>query len=503
MTMLHFLRKVNNDSVRLFLMLIIFKGSCMVCAKNVLTLNDAINDIVYVTLEAKSYYAEYDNDVIEYSNFRKSFLPSINVSITPISYNHSLKHLLNPADGTYYNVDDFASNSFGNFVVSQRIPFTGGSLKASSSFSFIRDYKSKTNGYISTPIALEYSQPLNGGRASMKYEKEMAKSKLKIAEKVFFQNMAHLQTRVLSLYIEACNNKLIMQQNEYTDSINDSILSIGINKYKHGYITSIELEKIKLQKENGVQRLILSKNDLKFSLEKLNSTLQTNAEDVLIPDFDMLPHFLDANFVIMNAKANNVFEYTSSYNILKEKEIARQQKLSTSFGGTISLGYGVNQYANSFSSSFSHINERKTFSVNVAIPLFQWGINSNKRKMAENQLEITTMKNEISRNDWIMTIKKQVQDYNYSFFKLAIEEKNMNLNKIQLVLEYNKFKNGVSTVYDIIAAEKLFYQSVRDYLENYYNVIMQLFQIREISLYDYINKCKIVYHHKGLIENGK
>ena len=97
----------------------------------------------------------------EFRTYKAQFLPSLSLKANLGEYNRSISALRDPNTGEFhYVVDNYLQNS-ANLVLSQNIPFTGGTLSLISSLSRLDQYTPNRNiVYNSQPIYLSYSQPL-------------------------------------------------------------------------------------------------------------------------------------------------------------------------------------------------------------------------------------------------------------------------------------------------------------------------------------------------------
>ncbi len=123
---------------------------------------DGLMERAKVTSTAKVAYYQLRNAQLEYENYKKNFLPTFGLSLTPVSFNHSLRILQNPLNGEYYNVEDYANTISSGLTISQKIGFTGGTLSLNSALSVLHEFSRKTNGFSSSPVYLSYTQPLLG-----------------------------------------------------------------------------------------------------------------------------------------------------------------------------------------------------------------------------------------------------------------------------------------------------------------------------------------------------
>ncbi len=86
---------------------------------------------------AQSVRLRYENSVLTYENYRKGFWPTLQFSVSPLSFNRSMRLLQDPLTGEYRNVEDFANTSAASLTISQKVGFTGGILSVTTGLSFL------------------------------------------------------------------------------------------------------------------------------------------------------------------------------------------------------------------------------------------------------------------------------------------------------------------------------------------------------------------------------
>lgn len=125
-------------------------------ANSELTLDHVINVLALESTSAKIERLNYSNDILEFENYQKRKLPSISVSLSPVSFNRSIKLLQNPGDGSYSYVNDYSNSSSLGLSVSQKIGLTGGNLNVGSNLNYLNEFTQKRHSFSTTPFTIGY-----------------------------------------------------------------------------------------------------------------------------------------------------------------------------------------------------------------------------------------------------------------------------------------------------------------------------------------------------------
>lgn len=86
-----------------------------------LSLQEVVNHYTLHTPSAEKERLQYENERMSYENYKKGLLPALSFDLTPISFNHSLKMLQRPEDGSYAYVEDFSNITTTGLTLSQNM----------------------------------------------------------------------------------------------------------------------------------------------------------------------------------------------------------------------------------------------------------------------------------------------------------------------------------------------------------------------------------------------
>ena len=351
-----------------------------------ITLDEVVNVLSLKSSAAQIERFNYQNELLQFENYKKSFLPSLSLNFNPINFNRSLRLLQQPADGSYSYVEDYSNNSSAGISIRQKVAFTGGEINIGSNINYLNEFTHKRNSFSTTPFSIGYSQQLWGGGKQYRLEKEIEYAKNYIAIKQYCTKLSQIQQQALTLFMTALLGKMEKDLALQTTQNNDTLLQLARIKLDNGHITEYDLKQIELQSLNAQYAYENSSKNYSEAQERLAVFLGINLSDVSIPKFDV-PIAIDPHSVLFYVKLNNPFSKQQEIQTLEAERSLFSTKLSNRFNGNISLNYGVNQYAENFIDAYRNGNTRQSIVVGFQIPVFQWGINKNRIQIAENNYE--------------------------------------------------------------------------------------------------------------------
>ena len=267
------------------------------------------------------------------------------------------------------------------------------------------------------------------------------------------------------------------------------MLQIAELKLKEGYITEYDYNQIELQ---GLHINYAYENALRIfreNLRKLSAELGIDEQiSIQYPDKDILPGFLNEDVVIRYIERNNPQRLAWDMQRKQAEYDLFQAQAETRFNGTISVNYGLNQYAEDFFTAYRHPNSQQNISVGLSIPVFQWGINRNKRKIARNEYEATLLEIEKSELDFLSNQKEQINNYNYAVHTYDLMERGYELACRQYQLAVQKFALGKISVYELTSTRQEQYTAMQDYYTAMESLYVNYYNLRHLSLYDFVRK---------------
>ncbi len=461
--------------------------SLTVLAQLHVSFHDVVDIHALQSPHASSARLRYENAALTYENYRKGFLPTVQLSVSPTSFNHSMRLLQDPSTGEYRNVEDYANTSAASLTISQKVGPTGGTLSVMTGLSYLHEFTDSRDSYCSTPFSVSYSQQLFGGYRSYILDRNVNRLQHEFAATTLCSTLANEQREVAHLYITVCLALLQEEQARKEVEAGDTLLHYARLRREHGNITSYDLNQIRIEQLLALNTQTQATADAKEAIHMLiiRLGLPENELSVTMPDASTLPPLLTEVEIRTLARQHNP-EYKSAE--LRQAQAAKNlhtRKLATRFNASISLNYGLNQYAHTFCAAYNHPNQQQSVGVTLSIPVFDWGTSRNRRRMAENDYEEEEISIEEAVRKADQEIITQTANYNLASSKYHISREQYTLAMEQYRLLVNRFSQGSASVYELISANR----SKQEAMLSHMNVIKTLFDeyysIRQFALYDF------------------
>lgn len=479
---------VNQVMYKRFVILILLLKNCFPCfAQSPITLNDVIDDIVIESPEARKIRLEYINKHLDHENYKKSFLPTLSFSLSPIGFNRSIKLLQNATDGNYSYVEDYVNNGSTGVTISQNIAPTGGKLSLNTSLNMLTEFKENRNRFSANIIKLSYNQKLFGEYKNYRFKRVLEELNHKNTYRTFCEAMATLQTSAARQYVDIY--LLESKRTLFEDNIKiaDTLLHIGKIKYANGSLSEEELIQLEIQHADDCYKLQELKKDLLVKRADFAAFLGVKDLDFSFFSTDSVA----LQYILYDDFIERVSDYNPFFLSLEAKRYKAKQQLHTEimserFNADININYGMNQYANNIAEAYLHPTTQEGLTLSFSIPMFNWGINRNNRIIARNNYERSMIDAENEELEFYNKLKENIENYNTHLNLLSISEQALLLAERKYSLCIKRFYYGEASISELTDAYREVHTSRQTHNENLRIVWESYFSIREDSLYDYL-----------------
>lgn len=457
-----------------------------------ISLEKVMNEWCLASPAAEKIKLSYENELLEFANYQKEFLPSIAFTLSPVNFNRSQRLMQHPEDGSYSYVEDYSNNSAAGLAVRQKVGIIGGELTVNSNFNFLREFSSNRNRFGTNPLSLNYSQSIFGGHYNYKKKKRIEYAKHNNSLKHYCSDIADVQAQAVNLFLDLFLMNLSVELAVKNLHVSDTLLLAGKALFENGHFTEYEYHQIELQNMNDKYACESSLKNYKKSLRNLFSFLgksdwKDEDFEIVAPKFT-LPLDIDYALVSFYAYMNSPFALSQERSRLEAEQVLFNAKLNNRFNGSLNINYGLNQYAERFVEAYRNPDYSQGIMIGLQIPIFQWGINRNRLRIAKNNYRNVMIDLDKSKNDFDNGLKEEIDEYNHNMNLWLIAERAYRLSEEQYRVLARKFIFGKVSVYDIASVQQEQNEAMRRYYTSVQDVWNSFCSLRRTTLYDFIQQ---------------
>lgn len=459
-----------------------------------LTLEEALRLASSQSVEAMVAKNQMRAAYWQFRNYKAELLPSLTLDGTLPSLNRSLS-AYQKEDGSYEFIPNSSLSENVGLSLSQNIPYTGGKISIQSQLQRIDqlDGDKKTN-WLSVPAVVTLEQPLITSRPlrwSMKIEPERYKE----AQQQFAVNMETVSIQTIqhffNLLLSAANRDIAEQTLKNATQLYD----IALGKKHLGLISDNDLLQLKLGKLNATAGVMSALQDYEQKVYTLRNYLGFNGTvwiEAEVPD--AAPYYPVVLREVMElARTNNPITHNTRRRLLQAQQIIAEARVNRGFQVNVYASVGFTGSDTKLGNSYRDLQNRQVASLGVRIPILDWGKGRGKVELAKSQAEVERHKVRQDNMDFDQTVTMAVMRYQDQTELTAIYREADTVAQRRYRTAFETFVMGQINVLDINSAQNEENTAKRNYINQLYYSWLYLYNLRQITLFDFETRSNIVY----------
>jgi len=466
----------------------------MSSAQEKLSLSDAIEIASKNSLASFKSKNLYLSGYWEFRAYNAQLRPSMRLTATPFDYNRSFVKVYNSVENINEYVEQKYVYSTINPSITQNLPFSGGSLIVDTQLSRLQSYgDNQLNQFSTVPYRINLIQPL-GGFNSFKWQRKIAPIKYEKAKRNYIQSREDISLEMVNSFFDLleAQTKISIAQNNLSNA--DTLHKIGLERFAIASISQADVLTLKINVANAKNILYEARKKHHASLSSFNSYLRLKENTLitlLVPE--VLPTFqVDFDEAFEIAKVNNSALFDYQQQLLEAQSLLDQTKREAFTNSTINASVGLNQQNARLLDSYLNAQNQQKFTINLSVPIIDWGQRRGKINMAKTNYEIIKLAVEQAQIDFRQKIQLAVNNFNLQREIVLNLVETMNLAKQAYIATNQRFLSGKldANFLDLAVSRKdqatlNYFESLRAYWNYYYT-------IRQLTLYDFENNISLI-----------
>ena len=436
----------------------------------------------------------------EHRTFEAEYLPSLSLNGTLPNFRRIITQEY--VDGTYKYVEANTNTLSLGLTMNQNIGLTGGRIFMQSSLERVDIFGNNTSSsYKSDPVMIGFEQPIFGFN-QLKWKKKIEPLKYLEAKRTYLESMEFISGEAVRLFFDL----ILAQQNVKTAQLNynntDTLFQIAKGRYNIGTIAENELLQMELSFLNAGSAVNEAEIDLQLKKFRLKSFLGLNDQydlELIVPD-DFPKVELKYDLVLEHARSNNPQMLEYQRRIIESDRDVAQAKANRGFNANLYATYGLTQQSSELLDAYKDPLDQQGLRVGLAVPILDWGLGKGRVKMAESSREVVRTNIEQSIVDFEQDVFLKVMQFNLQDDQLMLAAKADTIAQSRFFVTKQRFLIGKIDVLELNIA-----QTERDNARDKYIAAMRnywqfYFNMRRLTLYDYVNDVPLDVDFESLIQ---
>jgi outer membrane protein len=437
----------------------------------------------------------------QYRTFVAQYRPSLTLSGTTPDYSTAYDKVWNSQSSSYdYRATNTLSN-LGSLSLSQNIGLTGGSVSLNSDLTIFNDFENDTRKYITAPLSIGLSQPLFRYNA-LKWQKKTEPLKYEAAKKTFLSGIEGVHSQAVMNFFNLALAQINKQIAEMNYSNADTLWTMAQGRYKLGTIAQDELLQMKLSWLNAETSRKQADMNLRDREIRLRSFLGFNDQvrlELVIPT--EIPDLQVSKQEVFDlAMANNPEIMTQDLTLLSAQASVAQANAERGFNANLTASFGLRDQDPNFKLAYSDPNQQQRIRVGFTMPILDWGLGKGRFKLAQSSLELAQVQREQAIVDFQQNLYLDVEQFNLQASQVAIAAESDTVAMLRYEVTKQRFFIGKIAVLDLNDADSRKDQNRRAYIQSLQNYWNYFYNLRALTLYDFLNRKPLETDYEKLIE---
>ena len=337
---------------------------------------------------------------------------------------------------------------------------------------------------------------------SLKWQKKTEPLRYDAAKKTFLSGMEMVHQQAVSYFFSLSLAQINRQIANMNYSNADTLWRIAKGRYDLGTIAQDELLQMQLSWLNAETSRKQAEMNLRDREIRLRSFLGFNENVRLelilptnVPDLQV-----DVQEVLNLAHANNPEMLNQQLTLLNAQSNVAQAKGEKGFNANVIASFGLRDQDPAFDLAYQQSNQQQSVRIGFTMPILDWGLGRGKYKMAQSSLELAQVQSKQALTDFDQNLSLDVEQFNLQASQVAIAAKSDTVAMTMYEVTKQRFLIGKIAVLELNNADtkkdqnrRAYVQSLQDYWNYFYNM-------RNLSLYDFLNKKPIEADFEKLLQ---
>lgn len=429
--------------------------------------------------------------------FYAGFKPQLRLNATLPDLTRSINPITLP-DGSV----DFRSQSFMNTSVGvslfQVIRKTGGTVSLGTNVNRLDQFESDLfpyqRSYLTNPVSLFIDQPLF---AFNEYQWDQKSNDLQYEsnQKQYTEQRETIAFDAVNNFFQLYVTGIQLENAERNQVYLDSLNIIAEGRFSVGRIAETEMLQVKLGSKNASAFVSQLELDLQIQTEVLRDFLGISEEVIfdLIPPNDPPMYLIDKELAVNEATKNRsrTIEFRSRLLAADRavEEARRGAGPSISLTGSLGLT-GTNP---SFTESYSGLLDQESLRLSLSVPLADWGLRKAQKEIAKSNLELEQLQVSLDQNNFEREITVNINQLDLKRRQLRLQKEALDVATLRLDIAKKRYQIGKTDVQDLNIAIQEHRSSIQQYYSALWNVWQAHYEIRNLTLYDFVEGKVISY----------
>ena len=423
----------------------------------------------------------------QYRTYKANRLPSLTLNLMPAQYYRYITQRYDSfEDKDGYRPQQMFTAS-GGLSIQQNFDWLGGTFYIDSDLDYMRNFgDTKSTQFSSVPFRIGYSQSLLGYNA-FRWDRKIEPLKFEKVKKEFIYNTEVVSEEAVSYFFNLAMAQADYQLAKENMASTDTLYSIGLQRQKIAAISRADLLTLQLDKVNAQNKLENAQIALKRAMFALASFLNMDKNTQIELEMPGKPRTMEISMdeALSRAKINNPDFLQQQQNILEAERDVNKTRVESRFNASLNASIGLNKVADKFKDVYHRPLQQDLVSINISIPLIDWGVRKGKYNMAKNNLNVVKIAARQEELKLEEEVTMTVSDFNIQQRLITSAEEALDLAVMAYAQTRHRFIIGKADVNSLTLSLNRQQEALKNYISALQNYWLNYYKIRKLTLHDF------------------
>ena len=431
----------------------------------------------------------------EYRSYRADQLPALRLTGSVGQYNRSLVALQDAATGAFNYVGNNTLNNSLSLSLNQNITLTGGTVAVSTGLGRLDQFAPESRQtWNSNPVYVSVNQPISAYN-SFRWEKKIEPRKYELAKRAYAEALEAVTVTVSSYFFDLLLAQRRLETARASRENTAQLYAIAQERFRLGSLSRDEVLQLELkllgddlsisdcavQAQVAMMRL---RNYLGYNETVELLLLAPEAEGTLMLSYDDV-----LGKVLSNSSTTLDYELRT----LSADRAVAQAKAAAGLSANLSARFGLNQVGNDLPAAYRHPLDQEVVGLTLSMPILDWGKGRGRVKVAQSQAEVVEAQIEQAQALLRENVALKVMQFNRQGSQCEVSRKAEAVGRERFAAARERFLSGAISVTELNTAQSEMESSAIRYLQDLASWWQYYYDIRRMTLYDYMKKDQIGY----------
>lgn len=436
-----------------------------------------------------------------FRSYQAQFRPTLMLMGTIPNYSNGFDRIYDSNSGEYRYVAKNTITSNSTLALSQAIGLTGTTISLRSDFLHLYDFEKDKRTFTTVPVSVRINQPIKQYN-SLRWQMKIEPLKYETAKRTFISSIETVHQEAVRNFFNLALAQINKQIAVMNLSNADTLYRIAAGRYQLGTISEDELLQMQLSYLNAETASKESDMNLRDRQIRLASFLGFNENvtiELIIPnEIPSLQVSMDE--VLDLAMKNNPEIFTQRLNLLNAQSSVAQAKSQKGLTASLTASLGMTTSGSDLAYSLENPSQSQTVNIGFTVPILDWGRGRGNYRMAQSSLELTNVQVQQAMTDFQQNLFLDVEQFNLQKNQVAIAAKSDTVAARMFEVTKQRFLIGKIAILELNNADTKKDQNRRAYIQSLQNYWSYFYNLRGLTLYDFINRKPIETDYEMLIK---